>query len=90
MRPLRVEPPPPLRMPVSMLGRGFELELDKEGRLRPACRHKLVRAFHKQWQRAVRWRGTMRTPADILESQVTSLKNTYLGTDEYRPFRFRW
>lgn len=31
-----------------------------------------------------------RAPSDILELQLTSLKNAYLGTDEYRPFRFRW
>ena len=78
------------RLVLGMLGRGFSLELDKEGRLRAACRHKLVHAFHKQWQRDVRWRGGTRAPSAILELQVTSLKNTYLGKDEYRPFRFRW
>ena len=78
------------RLVLGMLGRGFALELDKEGRLRAACRHKLVHAFHKQWQRVVRWRGGTRAPSAILELQVTSLKNTYLGNDEYRPFKFRW
>ena len=78
------------RLVLGMLGRGFALELDKDGRLRAASRYKLVHAFHKQWQRNVSWRGKMRTPSDILEMQVTSLKNAYLGTDEYRPFRFRW
>jgi len=78
------------RVVVGMLGRGFDLELDVEGRLRNGCRHKLVSAFHKQWHREVRWRGRMRTPSDILDAQVTSLKNTFLGNDEYRPFRFRW
>ena len=78
------------RVVVGMLGRGFDLELDKDGRLRNGCRHKLVSAFHKQWHRTVRWRGRMRAPSDILDAQVTSLKNTFLGNDEYRPFRFRW
>lgn len=78
------------RLVLGMLGRGFTLELDKEGRLRTPVRRKLVQAFHKQWHRDVRWRSGMRAPADILESQVTSLKNTYLGNDEYRAFRFRW
>lgn len=78
------------RLVLGMLGRGFAVELDKEGRLRAASRHKLVQVFHKQWHRAVRWRDKMRAPFDILELQVTSLKNVYLGTDEYRPFRFRW
>lgn len=78
------------RVVLGMLGRGFALDLDKEGRLRAACRHKLVSAFHKQWHRNVRWRGAMRAPSEILEMQVTSLKNAYLGNDEYRAFRFRW
>ena len=78
------------RVLVGMLGRGFELLLDKEGRLRAACRHKLVKAFHKLWGRETRWNTKMRKPSEILELQVTSLKNAYLGTDEYRPFRFRW
>lgn len=78
------------RLVIGMLGRGFALELDKEGRLRAATRHKLVQTFHKQWQRHIRWLGKMYTLPEILEQQVTTLKNAYLGTDEYRPFRFRW
>jgi CRISPR-associated protein Cas1 len=78
------------RVVVGMLGRGFDLELDAEGRLRNGCRRKLVAAFHKQWHREVRWRGRMRAPSDILDAQVTSLRNMFLGNDEYRPFRFRW
>ena len=78
------------RLVIGMFGRGFALELDKEGRLRAACRHKLVAAFHKQWHRKVRWRGKQRAPAEVLELQVTSLKNAFLGKEEYRPFRFRW
>lgn len=78
------------RLVLGMLGRGFDFELDKEGRLRAAARHKLVQAFHKLWRRAVRWRGKMRAPSDILDQQVASLKNTYLGNGEYRPFRFQW
>lgn len=78
------------RLVLGMIGRGFALELDKEGRLRAGSRHKLVHAFHKQWRRPVRWRGGMCVASDILEAQVTSLKNAYLGNDEYRPFRFRW
>ncbi len=78
------------RLMLGMFGRGFELVLDKDGRLRAAARQKLVRAFHKQWQRAVRWRGKMRAPSEILDQQATSLKNAYLGSGEYRPFRFQW
>lgn len=75
---------------VGMLGRGFDLERDAEGRLRSGCRHKLVSAFHKQWHRAVRWRRRMRAPSDILDAQATCLRNTFLRNDEYRPFRFQW
>ncbi len=78
------------RVLLGLLGRGFLLVLDKEGRLTAACRHKLVKAFHKLWHREIRWNTKMRKPSEILELQVTSLKNTYLGTNEYRPFRFRW
>jgi CRISPR-associated protein Cas1 len=78
------------RVVVGMLGRGFDLELDAEGRLRSGCRHKLVSAFHKQWHRAVRWRRRMQAPSDILDAQATCLRNTFLRSDEYRPFRFQW
>ena len=78
------------RLVIGMLGRGFALELDKDGRLRATTRHKLVHTFHKQWQRQIRWLGKMYTLSEILEQQVTSLKNAYLGIDQYRPFRFRW
>jgi group II intron reverse transcriptase/maturase/CRISPR-associated endonuclease Cas1 len=78
------------RVVVGMLGRSFHLELDAEGRLRNGCRRKLVSAFHKQWHREVRWRGRMRAPSDILDAQATCLRNTFLGNDEYRPFRFQW
>ena len=78
------------RLVLGMIGRGFAPELDAEGCLRASARHKLVHAFHKQWQRAVRWRGGLRAPSDILDLQATCLKNAYLGNEEYRPFRFRW
>jgi hypothetical protein len=73
-----------------LLGRGFELLLDKDGRIKSSCRQKLVQAFHKLWQRELRWRGKLRTPAQILDLQTTSLKNAFLGKGEYQPFRFRW
>ena len=78
------------RLVLGMLGRGFELVLDKDGRIKAACRRKLVQAFHKLWHRELRWRGKLRSAADILELQVSSIKNSFLGKDEYRPFRFRW
>ena len=78
------------RLVIGMLGRGFALELDKDGLLRAACRRKLVQAFHRLWNRAVRCRGKMFRPSELLNIQVTSLKNAYLGGEEYRPFRFQW
>ena len=78
------------RVVLGLLGRGFRLELDKEGLIRARCRQKLVEAFHKQWRRTLRWCGKLRAPSEILEVQVTSLKNAFLGKGEYRPFRFRW
>ena len=47
-------------------------------------------AFHKQWHREVRWRDRMRAPSDILDAQAVCLRNTFLGDDEYRPFRLQW
>ena len=41
-------------------------------------------------RKAQRIRDKMRTPGDILEWQVVSMKRVFLGSDEYRPFRFRW
>jgi len=78
------------RVVLGMLGRGFHLDLDKDGLLRPSCRAKIVAAFHKQWHRAVSWRGRMRTPADILQMQAQALKAAFLGEGEYNAFRFRW
>lgn len=78
------------RLVIGLFGRGFALELDKEGHLRVGCRRKIVTAFHKQWARQIRWRGKSRSPAEILELQVASLKNMFLGKVEYEPFRFRW
>jgi group II intron reverse transcriptase/maturase/CRISPR-associated endonuclease Cas1 len=78
------------RVVLGLLGRGFELVLDKDGRIKSSCRQKLVQAFHKLWKKEVRWRGKLRTPAEILDLQATSLKNTFLGKGEYLPFRFRW
>ena len=78
------------RVVLGMLGRGFAIEFDKDGRIRPACRHKIVNAFHKLWHRELRWRGKLYTPGSILEIQVASLKNSYLGKGDYRAFRFRW
>ena len=78
------------RIVLGLIGRGFNLELDKEGRLKSTCRSKLAHSFHKHWHRSVRWQGDTATPFHILEHQVTSLKKAYLGEEEYRPFRFRW
>ena len=78
------------RVVLGLLGRGFEISLDKDGRIKSSCRQKLVRAFHKLWLRELRWRGKMRTPGQILDAQASSLKNAFLGKGEYLPFRFRW
>lgn len=78
------------RVVLGLLGRGLELNLDQEGRLRTGCRQKLAVAFHKQWRQTLKWRGSVLTAADILESQVATLRTAYAGTEEYRPFRFRW
>jgi CRISPR-associated protein Cas1 len=78
------------RLVIGLFGRGFALELDKEGHLRAGCRRKIVTAFLKQWVRPIRWRGKLRAPAEILELQVTGLKNLFLGKGNYEPFHFRW
>jgi group II intron reverse transcriptase/maturase/CRISPR-associated endonuclease Cas1 len=78
------------RLVIGLFGRGFALELDKEGHLRAGCRRKIVTAFLKQWTRPIRWRGKLRPPSEILELQVTGLKNLFLGKGSYEPFHFRW
>lgn len=78
------------RLVLGMLGRGFSLDLDKEGRLLSSCRRKIVSAFHKQWRRGVRWRGKLRTPGEVLEIQAAGLRKAFAGVDDYRPFRFQW
>ncbi len=78
------------RVVLGLLGRGFDIQLDKQGLLHAMCRRKLVLAFHKQWHKNLNWRGKLREPMDILNAQMTSLKNAFGGKEEYRPFRFRW
>lgn len=78
------------RLVLSMIGRGFALRLDKEGRLTASTRQKLVRAFHTLWHRKVHWRTELRSPGEILERQAGNLKKAYLGEGDYSPFRFRW
>lgn len=78
------------RLVLGMLGRGFSLDLNREGRLRSVTRRKLVAAFRTLWHRALRWRGRVSSPAKILEAQVNSLKNVYLEAGEYAAYRFRW
>lgn len=78
------------RLVLGMVGRGFLVELDAEGRLNSAARKKLMTAFYRLWRRPITWRGKPRMHCEILQMQAQSLKNTFLGREEYRPFRFRW
>ncbi len=78
------------RLVLSMVGRGFAIELNEDGCLRTAVRHKLMAAFYKMWGRGMSWRGKTRLPSEVLHIQVQSLKNAFLGREEYRRFRFRW
>ena len=78
------------RLVLAMIGRGFVPELDKQGFLRTSTKRKLIHAFHRLWRDGVCWRGKKRTPREILELQTRSLRNVFLGQEEYTPFRFRW
>ena len=77
------------RLVAAMIGRGLDLRLDRNDSLRTSTRHSLVRAFYRQWSRAVRAHGKVTTPA-ALETQISSLRQLFLGKGDYRPFRFRW
>ena len=78
------------RLMLGMLGRGFRPHLGKLGDLRVSVRRLLVQAFHRMWNRAIRWRGGMVAPARILEQQAKSLAGHFLAERAYRPFQFRW
>ena len=80
------------RVVMGMIGRGFELQVDSTGRLRTRTRtrQKLALAFHKMIARPIDWRGKARSGAELVQAQVASLREMYMGKGEYLPFRFRW
>lgn len=78
------------RLVLGMLGRGFRPELSKHGNLRISVRRLLVQAFHRMWNRPIRWREKMLSPARILEEQAKGLAGAFLAENSYRPFKFRW
>ncbi len=78
------------RLVLGMLGRGFQLQLGRHGNLRTAVRRLLVGAFHRLWNRAIRWHSKMVPPTRILEQQAKGLASAFLAEETYRPFQFRW
>jgi CRISPR-associated protein Cas1 len=78
------------RLVLGMLGRGFQPQLGKHGDLRTSVRRLLVGAFHRMWNRPIRWRGKMVAPARILEQQAKGLGRAFLAEETYHPFQFRW
>lgn len=78
------------RVVLSLIGRGLDPQLDREGKLRVSVRRKLAAAFHRQLQRQVRWRTDARRAHQLFDLQATNLRAAFLGEDEYRPFRFQW
>ena len=78
------------RLVLGMLGRRFQPQLGKHGNLRTSVRRLLVRAFHRMWNRPIRWRGKMVPPSRILEQQAKGLAGAFLAEETYRPFQFRW
>ena len=78
------------RLVLGMLGRDFQLQLGRHGNLRTAVRRLLVGAFHRMWNRAIRWHGKILAPSRILEQQAKGLASAFLAEDAYRPFQFRW
>lgn len=78
------------RLVLGMLGRGFQPHLGRDGNLRTSSRRMLVSAFHRMWNRPIRWHGKMVPPLRILEQQSRSLAKAFLAEGTYRPFQFRW
>ena len=78
------------RLVLAMLGRGFKPEIGRHGNLRISVRRLLVQAFHRMWNRPIRWRKKMLSPVRILEYQAKGLASAFLAEDTYRPFQFRW
>ena len=78
------------RLVLGMLGRGFQPQLGRNGSLRTSVRRLLVGAFHRVWNRPIRWRGKMHSPCRILEQQAKGLARPFLAEETYRAFQFRW
>ena len=73
------------RLVLGMLGRGFQPQLGRHGNLRASVRGLLVRAFHRMWNRSIRWRGKMLTPSRILEQQAKGLAAALSGSGDIPP-----
>jgi group II intron reverse transcriptase/maturase/CRISPR-associated endonuclease Cas1 len=78
------------RLALAMIGRGLKPKIGAHGFLRTRIRQLLAQGFLRTWNKKIRWRGKMITPASILEHQAGALAKLILGQGDYQPFHMRW
>lgn len=78
------------RVVVSMLGRGFHPDINKEGLLKTRSKKLLAKCFSKRWNGKIKWRSMMLSPAHILEHQAQTLSRVFSREARYYPFKMSW
>ncbi|MCL5034480.1 MAG: CRISPR-associated endonuclease Cas1 [Bacteroidetes bacterium] len=78
------------RIVVSMFGRRFHPDINKEGLLKTASKKSLAKCFSKRWHGKIRWRSMMLSPAQILERQAQTLSKVFCREARYYPFKMSW
>ena len=78
------------RIVISMLGRGFIPEINKDGLLRTRSKRMLAKSFSKRWNNKIKWRSRELSPSEILEFQTKSISRLLNNEGNYFPFRMKW
>jgi len=78
------------RIVVSIFGRGFHPDINREGLLKTSSKKLLAKCFSKKWHGKIKWRSSKLSPAQILEHQAESLSKLLSREDKYYPFRMVW
>ena len=78
------------RIVISMFGRGFSPQINKEGLLNTHSKKLLVKCFSKRWNKKIKWRSLNLSPVQILDHQANSISKLFNKEGKYYPFKMIW
>ena len=78
------------RIVVSIFGRGFHPDINREGLLKTSSKKLLAKCFSKKWHGKIKWRSSKLSPAQILEHQAESLSKLLSREGKYYPYKMSW